>query len=241
MPGYIMHLSEAKMIIAKLEAEKYVSKDWKQEFLLGALLPDACVWEDKRYTHFWAADTWDNRIVVPDLTAFLNKYEIHEAEAFMMGYWAHLHLDLHFFLDYWPRVLEFCDAQGRAAVTRIEATNVWLKRKKMFIRVQDFFSEQYCYGDYTKMNRWFCEKYALQVPEYLPLRGHIPQEAHYDRLPWLLEKLGQYLCQGEQEQTEETKVFDVRELDDFLREVAQLFIEEVKSRMEDKIGRSVWA
>lgn len=226
MPGYIIHLAEAKKILTQLEElptfGEAKKERWRQEFLLGALLPDACA--DKRHTHFWAPNTWENRIVVPDLAAFSEKYAIQKDEAWMMGYWAHLHLDLHFFRDYWDELLEFCDGEGKPAILRADAVQVWLKRQKKFIRTEDFFSEKYCYGDYTKMNVWFCEKYDLQVPMYLPQQGRIPEEAHYEKLPWLLEKLNGYLRQSEREQNEETKIFDAQELDDFLETVSHQFL-----------------
>lgn len=52
MPGFIIHLTEAAMIMEHMEVQP--DADWKQEFLLGNLLPDTRLGKDKAISHFWA-------------------------------------------------------------------------------------------------------------------------------------------------------------------------------------------
>lgn len=51
MPGFIIHLTEAAMIMEHMK--KQPDSDWKQEFLLGNLLPDTRLGKDKAISHFW--------------------------------------------------------------------------------------------------------------------------------------------------------------------------------------------
>lgn len=218
-----MHLSEATMILSKMRQKREISKQWEELFLLGALLPDACVKREKHLTHFWRAETLENRILLPELSVFTEKYQIQVEEALMMGYWAHLHLDYCYFTEYWSDILEFRTEDGAYAVTKKEATRVWLKKQKEYISTNEFFSTAYCYGDYTKLNRWFCEKYHLEVPKYQKAVGRIPDEVQYERLKELLESLQHFMEEGRAQPKEPTKVFDVIDLDQFFQKVAEEF------------------
>ncbi|MGN0298891.1 MAG: zinc dependent phospholipase C family protein [Lachnospiraceae bacterium] len=232
MPGYIMHLTEATMIFNQLQRQNQTqdqiknSEEWKQRFLLGALLPDACSWENKRYTHFWAPSTWEHRIVVPDLAVFQQKYLFQREkfdQAIMMGYFAHLHLDYTFFAEYWTDILEFQKEDGTRAITRTEATQVYLKEVNRKISVSDFFSDKYLYGDYTKLNQYFCEKYQLESPIFCKPQGAVTEEAEYEQLPKLLQDLQEFLRQGECEGGI-PQIFHAEQVDAFLQETAKKFI-----------------
>ena len=50
MPGFIIHLTEAAMIMEHMK--KQPDSDWKQEFLLGNLLPDTRLGRIKPYPIF---------------------------------------------------------------------------------------------------------------------------------------------------------------------------------------------
>lgn len=223
MPGYIMHLSEATMILNKMRQKQEISKQWEELFLLGALLPDACVKGGKYLTHFWAEESLENRIKLPELGVFTEKYQIQPEEALMMGYWAHLHLDYRYFTEYWSNILEFRTEDGSHAVTRQEAALVWLKKREEYIPTNEFFSDVYCYGDYTKLNRWFCEKYQLRIPKYQKAVGRIPDEAQYERLEELLENLQHFMAESQEQSKEPTRIFDVVDLDQFFQKVAEEF------------------
>ena len=51
MPGYIIHLTEAKMIGEILQKQKGMdySQEWEKAFFYGALLPDAVKKKRKEY------------------------------------------------------------------------------------------------------------------------------------------------------------------------------------------------
>lgn len=224
MPGYVIHLSEAILIMKQFEQKNIVSEQWRANFLLGALLPDACQGHgEKSLTHFWKEEDLGKRIIVPDLVKFEKKYSIHFQEAVVFGYFSHLYLDYYFYKEYWPKVLEFRTEKNIPSIDSQIASHVWLKKQNCCISAEDFFSEAYSYGDYTKMNVWFCEKYQLQVPKYERLVGRVPEEAKEERLPRLLEDLNEFLRLGDEIRNEMTKIFDVVEVDNFLQEIAERF------------------
>ena len=91
MPGFIIHLTEAAMIMEHMK--KQPDSDWKQEFLLGNLLPDTRLGKDKAISHFWAPEGWENIARAPKLSRFLEKYGDRLNEPVILGYYAHLYLD----------------------------------------------------------------------------------------------------------------------------------------------------
>ena len=73
MPGYIMHMAEANLILKEIGSGK--NDDWKRRFIAGNLLPDTKKKERKVTSHFWNPDTLEDMAIAPDLSRFLDKYE----------------------------------------------------------------------------------------------------------------------------------------------------------------------
>ena len=51
MPGFIIHLAEATMIIDYMK--KKPDTKWCYEFLMGSLLPDTRLGDEKKFSHFF--------------------------------------------------------------------------------------------------------------------------------------------------------------------------------------------
>ena len=179
MPGYIIHLAEAELILKKLRDKNInPSKEWKQQFQYGALLPDAASGSGKKESHFWREADMDQIVITPDLETFMKRYPCHLQEnSFMFssaslpdpllcGYLAHLHLDQCFFGRYFDRRVEFIDENGtpQKQFQKIRAARI--RKSQEILSLEQFFSNEYLYGDYTKLNHYFVEKYKLEIPVY---------------------------------------------------------------------------
>lgn len=179
MPGYIIHLAEAELILKKLQDKNiHPAKEWKQQFQYGALLPDAVSGSGKKKSHFWREADMDQIVIAPDLEAFMKQYSCHLQknpsmfssaslpDPLLCGYLAHLHLDQCFFGRYFDRCVEFIDENGtpQKQFQKIHAARI--RKSQEVVSLEQFFSNEYLYGDYTKLNHYFVEKYKLEIPVY---------------------------------------------------------------------------
>ena len=70
MPGYIMHMAEANLIMSKMQRKQ--TAEWKRDFIAGNLLPDTKKKLAKVTSHFWDPATMDRMAISPDLSRFLH-------------------------------------------------------------------------------------------------------------------------------------------------------------------------
>ena len=74
MPGYVIHLAEAELILDKMRKLRQTDDAFEQAFLTGTLLPDTRLKGEKRFSHFWDPDKLECLALGPDLTRFTDKY-----------------------------------------------------------------------------------------------------------------------------------------------------------------------
>ena len=88
-----------------------------------------------------------------------------------------------------PRSVEFRNVQDEREERRDMVKNVILKRTGQRLSKQDFFSEKYYYGDYTKMNMYLVNRY--QIPTTLDPNISNPgiKEVDYEDVKQLLKEL----------------------------------------------------
>lgn len=112
MPGYILHLTAARMYIDHLPPADPLRCDPKQQndFFAGNLIPDSV--RDKSRSHFRDPAYIDRMIEWPHPDRFLQKYRHLTGNASCRGYWFHLYIDRKFFRDYIPTAAEFLDENG---------------------------------------------------------------------------------------------------------------------------------
>lgn len=172
MPGYIIHLTEAEYILKKMPLglrnnlpSGNLYQEWHDAFIYGVLLPDAAGKAVKRQTHFWNDKNLDDAIVVPDINQFLEKYAKNLKEPLMLGYLAHLHLDKIFFTEYFHSKVKFLDGNGTETSKREQVSNAWLEEQQRTVPPQTLFSDEYLYGDYTKLNGLLLQKHPLELPK----------------------------------------------------------------------------
>lgn len=226
MPGFIIHLIEAEMIMDSIKIEP--DADWKQEFLLGNLLPDTRLGEDKAISHFWSSDGAENIARAPKLSLFLKKYGHRLDEPVILGYYAHLYLDERYVDEYWPKILTFEDAQGQPEERKAFIHRVELKESGKFIPFERFFSSEYYYGDYTRSNHWLVDKYHIQPPEYRFLENVNMDEVDASQLRLVLEELDDIFRKGRPGDEKGMKVFNLEGLETFVRNTAETFCRQME-------------
>ena len=120
----------------------------------------------------------DQIVIAPDLEAFMKQYSCHLQkdpsmfssaslpDPLLCGYLAHLHLDQCFFGRYFDRCVEFIDENGtpQKQFQKIHAARI--RKSQEVVSLEQFFSNEYLYGDYTKLNHYFIEQYKLEIPVY---------------------------------------------------------------------------
>lgn len=236
MPGFIIHLTEAAMILEHMKEKP--DSAWKQEFLLGNLLPDTRLGEDKAISHFWSSEGAENIARAPKLSRFLEKYGHRLNEPVILGYYAHLYLDERYVDEYWPTILTFEDAKGRAEPRKAFIHQVELKESGRFIPFEKFFSSEYYYGDYTRSNHWLVDKYHIQPPEYRYLENVNMDEVDASELERVLKELECICHKGKPGDEKEMKVFNLTGLEDFVWYTAEAFCQHMTqmSHIIDKQG-----
>ena len=251
MPGYIIHLTEAKLIMDLFEQRRQPrSVLWQQSFLYGSLLPDAVPKMSKHYSHFWRDDAEIYAIRTPQWRLFLEKYGMDMREPKMLGYLAHLYLDQRFFDEYFSGLIEFRDAGGCPAGMLKDIRYGVIKKTGEQVPLSRLFSGEYMYGDYTRLNLYLYRRYLSDLPDLL---GDDPEpdsrrieECSSSDMKGLLAHLKDYLkesaalesgekVRGERVYLEDQlKVFDKSSLEKFLMDVAGdffgIFIHNVENR-----------
>ena len=209
MPGYILHLTAAQMFLKTQKGQEFFkTKQDKNDFLIGNLLPDT--------TKIKARSQY------PETSWFIKKYKHLLSNSSVVGYLFHLYIDRKFFKEYMPRIVEFRNAQDEREERRDMVKDVLLKRTGQRLSKQDFFSEKYYYGDYTKMNMYLVNRY--QIPTTLDPNISNPgiKEVDYEDVKQVLKELKTYMKVPE-DTVKNVRVFDVEDLLFFLENAVGVF------------------
>ena len=185
MPGFLMHLIEGEMIINKMNAGitsavscRSAIKAAPEQFLLGCILPD--ITDNKEKTHF--RPTWQKNMITkyPDLTHIRSLYPDSAAlSPADLGILTHLHLDTHYVTDFWPNYFNITDANENTCFdTRNPLYVHILSQPEKSIPLADFFSDQYFYGEYDRINSRLLQDFHPYIPSqdsYHPKLIHIAE------------------------------------------------------------------
>lgn len=220
MPGYILHLTAAKMFLNRSRREHILemSKQEENDFLIGNLLPDTT--KIKASSHFRDPKYYDRMVEYPETSWFVEKYHNILHDPSVMGYLFHLYIDRKFFKDYMPRIIEFRNEDDQIEVKRDQVKYVILKRTGEKILKEDFFSEQYYYGDYTNMNTYLVHRYEIPINLNPQVMNPGVEEVSYQDVEKVLKELEGYLKVSE-DAVKNVKVFDVEDLLLFLEQCVE--------------------
>ncbi len=228
MPGFIMHLSEATLILKGLNKEN--DPEWRRAFMIGSLMPDTRLGKAKHTSHFWSDDHADYIARAPQVEMFLQKYSDRLKEPMMLGYYAHLCLDEHYVNSFWPTIFGFYDADGREEPRAAYIHHVKMHETGEEIPFEKFFTEEYYYGDYNRCNQWFIDRYGLQIPmEGETVEIHM-DEVNGEDLKKVIGPMHQICAHCSRGDEEKTKVFHIHVLNGFIEDSANEFLKIVKEK-----------
>lgn len=222
MPGYILHLTAAKMFLDMLPQSDplYADTSQRNEFYIGNLLPDAV--RDKSGSHFRDPAYREYIIEWPRPEKFREKYAEHMDDPIFRGYYFHLCIDKLFFRDYLPLVVEFRGCDGSIVEKRNEVNSVYIKRSGESVSLSRYLSEEYYYGDYTRMNTWLCRRYHLP-DRFAADRDPEIEEVRYRDVEQVFAQLRGYSAVPA-DAVKNLKVFDAEQLCQFLqRKISNIF------------------
>lgn len=217
MPGFILHLTAAQMLLKKLPEHPDFPYPVSSinDFLIGNLLPDAT--KQKEISHFRDPVYRDKMMLFPDLTRFTGKYQSLLSNSSALGYYFHLYIDRRFFKDFIPQIVDFYDKNGNITDIRADIASVYIRKQQVSIPFEKYLTEEYYYGDYTKMNTYLVNRY--QIP--LDLNPHVSnpgiEEIQYGDVQQVLALL-QHFLSVPANAVQDLKVFP---LEDLLSSLAQ--------------------
>ena len=186
MPGYILHLTAGKILSNKTSKELS-----ENNFLLGNLLPD--VERNKIISHFQDPRNNSKILRYPDLDRFIKKYRNLLEESSVYGYYYHLYIDRKFYKEYLPKLITYFDAYGNITDERENVEWVYIKRTGEKIPFVQFYSDQYYYGDFTKLNNYLIENYALPMDLKPDSINPVITEINYSDINKVIRELNSYL------------------------------------------------
>lgn len=229
MPGYILHLTAAEIFLQSLE-KKGIQPAWtkreKSDFRAGNLMPDTV--KEKSGSHFRSRETSGDIVQYPILPEFLKKYGKLLEDKSCLGYCFHLYVDYRFFSEFFGTIVRFYDREGREEKRKERICTAEILKNKNNVMPQEFFSEEFYYGDYTRMNTWLADRYGLSFEfSRIPENPGIT-EVEYADLDRICEELKAYM-KVPPEAVSELKVFDLKNLTEFIEQISDY--EEFKSHL----------
>ena len=211
MPGFILHLTAAQILLKRPPHHPDFPYEISSvnDFLIGNLLPDTT--KQKDASHFRNPAYYEKMMVFPDLTRFLQKYSSLLANPSVLGYYFHLYIDRKFFKDFIPQVVEFYDKNGQITDIRDEVATVYIQKSKTSIPFSKYLTEEYYYGDYTRMNTYLVNRYKIPLDLNPEVVNPGISEICYEDVQEVLLQLHGFLAVSP-EAVRELKVFPLEEL-----------------------------
>ena len=217
MPGFILHIAAAKMLF-----DKYKICADRNAFEVGNLIPDSV--SDKTYSHFRNPERNEKLMVYPDLDLFLEKYQSLMQDSSCLGYYFHLYVDRIYAKDYIPQIVTFYDENGMEAADRVDITHALIKRTGELVPIKRFFSDEYYYGDFTKLNNFLIQRFQLEITLSDVVENPGLDEVDYSDIAAIREQLEEYL-EVPEEAVKQLKVFEAEHLIGFLERVVDEYNE----------------
>lgn len=227
-----------KEITENLSEEE--KKTWKREF-------QKMIQEEKVATHFRDKEDYRLCIQVPNLKAFLEKYQNLLTQDFsVLGYFYHLYTDKLFFNDLFCAAFDTLD-QNFNHTDYVDQLCFMLIKKNMGIEKQEDVwahdSNVSIYQDYTVMNRLLLEYYRVSFDSDTLLESSKQfcnpgiKEVDYENVSSVIKKTKSYI--EESYQTEGSlHVFTEEQVKNFIQLVAGSFIESYYPLFEGLVNPS---
>lgn len=232
MPGYIIHLVEAELIIDKLKREYdgICTREWEKMFRWGNVIPDAYTCEQgKKVTHFIEINHYEGKLGLIDLEKFKNEYtqELKNIKKYpeVFGYYVHLYLDKAFTERYLLTRLNLYDTLGNPIKDVYKAAEIIEVKTGERINSLDEIRNTLL-KEYTSLNSYFIRKYKIEIPYNEVVNGTNKLQGLSLRPIW--EKYKQFEKEEMFKNLEDIKILEVETLQEFLEKVASEIIESTK-------------
>ena len=118
-----------------------------------------------------------------------------------------------------PRIVRFIDKSGSSTTKKDDIVWAEIQKTKRKIKPADFFSEDYYYGDYTRMNTWLVIHYRLPLQLDVNVSNPGIEEVRYSDIAEILEELKSYLIMPPKA-ADDLAVFNRKELLNYIRSIA---------------------
>ena len=222
MPGFVLHLLHGKFILEAMSQN--FNNEQIDQFMQGILMPDSNKGYEKDISHFISplSGSQNHILQIPDLEIFISKYRQHLSEPFVLGYLAHLYLDKVFFEYFFLNYISFLDKNNNKTLNKEYIQRVYLSRRNEYISVDQLFSEEYLYGEYTVLNAKLINKYSMNIPYSIEIKNPI-EEVNIENFGYILSDLEKYFALPLYENPE-LKIFEQAELESFIHDQANEFI-----------------
>jgi hypothetical protein len=232
MPGYVIHLAAAKLALDRLNFH-----DFDKEFrvYVGSVLADTMPRENKKASHFWSDETYTQLKRVPDVAAFEKKYRDRLDDPLVLAYLTHLRMDKMFLDEYWSGNLEFYNDDMQPVSGYDEVTKVRIKSKSLLLPRKDFLSDEYYYGDYTRILPYITYEFGLKDifdghnSEYIYSKldsidcSVIEEIGDADYKTYIMGMLENIYKTTPEKKAPELKVFNYTQFDDLIYQTARYF------------------
>ena len=224
MPGFILHLTAGKMLLDDIKENTILKEDEdKIMFMTGCIIPDVAI--RKRKSHFRNTQQQGRIMQIPDLDLFNKKYGDRVDEPIFLGYLFHLYIDRRFFEEYIPKAVKIIDDEGNETGYIKTGKKVYIKKTGKLVDVDEYRSEKYYYGDYTRMNTYLINKYNISLDMFDNIKIPYIEEVNMDGYDDFVSKMKGYLDVPE-EAVNNLEVFDIDDVlkcikewtDDFVRD-----------------------
>ena len=137
-----------------------------------------------------------------------------------MSYYFHLYVYNKFFSEYFPSRFTLLDDEGNRVCKREDTTKVRIEATGEMIARDDFFSEKYYYGDFTKMNNYLIERFGIDFNFQVPKDKRCIDEVNYDDLNRVMEELNVF-TETPIDEIYNLRVFQIEDLLDFLKTIVE--------------------
>ncbi len=205
MASSIIHMVIAKEINKKLGRNE-------EKLLIGSVAPDIskCLNHSKEESHFIDVKG-DN---LPNLTNFLNKYQKHLNDDFVLGYYIHLYTDYLWFKYFITEIVDNNDI-----ITKLNGDK---------IKLNGTMKVMYIYNDYTNLNIQLINKYNLNL-DFLDTQNNsfapIIEEIPYDNLAVLYDAIKDII---KNTKTKKFFVFNLDNVEKFIQTSTQIILSEIE-------------
>ena len=191
------------------------------DFLIGNLLPDAT--QQKESSHFRDPLYREKMMVFPDLTRFTAN-TVHFCQ--IRAHWDIIFIFIltgNFLRISFRRLWNFYNADGEITDMRDEIATVYIKKSRTSIPFSRYLTEEYYYGDYTRMNTYLVNRYCIPLDLNPNVTNPGIAEIPYENVQQVLDLLHHFLSVPP-EAAQDLKVFPLEELLAALEQYVEEFL-----------------